>query len=443
MNVKKKLNICIIGSGFTGLTAALKLKDHNVYVLESDSHPGGLASGFKTASGELLEKFYHHWFTSDKYIMDLIKNLDQVNKIKIISSNTGMYFNKSFFKLSNPIDLLKFNAISFFSRLRLGFLVLYARKIKNWKALENITAKNWLLKIIGKEAYSVVWEPLLKGKFGPYANKVSAVWFWNKICLRGSSRDSSGDEKLAYFQGGFMNLIDIMCKKINQNGGKILTETTVTEILQENNKVIGVKTVNGTINCDIVISTASLPIFSNLIKKSVSRSYYQYLNKIKYIGNICFIMELDRSLSSYYWLNVNDPSFPFVGIIEHTNFVDSKDYGDRNIVYLSKYLPVSNKLFSMGKSQFLDFALPYIKRMFPDFNENWIMKSYLWRANYSQPIVEKNYSKMIPDTRTPIKNLYLSTMAQIYPEDRGTNYAVRSGNEVAKLVLDDIESLND
>jgi protoporphyrinogen oxidase len=158
------------------------------------------------------------------------------------------------------------------------------------------------------------------------------------------------------------------------------------------------------------------------------------LRKVEYLANVCLVLELDRSLSETYWLNVNDPGFPFVGVIEHTNFEPAETYGGRHIVYLSKYLPETAELYQMGDAEVLEYCIPYLQRMFPEFDRSWILGSHVWRARYSQPIVARHYSNLIPSTETPVEGLYLATMAQIYPEDRGTNYAIREGRRVARTV---------
>ena len=55
----------------------------------------------------------------------------------------------------------------------------------------------------------------------------------------------------------------------------------------------------------------------------------------------------------------------------------------------------------------------------------------------AQPIVTRGYSERIPDHRTPVRGLYLANTTQIYPEDRGTNYSVRMGRAVARMMDDD------
>jgi protoporphyrinogen oxidase len=434
-------HVVLIGGGFTGLTAAYHLSRSGirVTVLEKDTEVGGLAGSF-SVNGQPLEKFYHHWFTNDRYVMELVKELKVENQVIYRPTRTGIYYANNFFKLSTPTDLIKFNPLSWFNRIRLGLVVLQARQVKDWKILESLTAREWLLKLCGREVYQVVWEPLLRGKFGTFASDVSAVWFWNKIKLRGSSRSKDGAEMLAYYRGGFAALAQKMAQEITNQGGQIKTNTPVDALVVQNGRVVGVKTVDGITPADAVIATVALPIVANLVEPHTSVDYTQKLRQIKYLANVCLVLELDRSLSQTYWLNVNDPNFPFVGIIEHTNFESTETYGGRHIVYLSKYLPDTAQLYLMSDEEALNFSIPYIQKMFPEFHRDWIIDYHFWRAQYSQPIVVRYYSHLIPENETPLGGLYLSTMAQIYPEDRGTNYAIREGKKVADLVLQKIKA---
>lgn len=428
-----KPSINIIGAGFTGLSLGYYLAKAGwqVQIFEKDAEPGGLAGSFKV-EGENLEKFYHHWFTNDIHIMDLIKELDCEDHIVIRPTKTGMYYSNNFFKLSSPLDLLKFNPLNLVNRIRLGFVVLAVRLVKDWKKLENITAKDWLTNICGKQGYTVVWEPLLKGKFGRYAETVSAVWFWNKLKLRGGSRGEKGKENLAYYKGGFASLAESVAEKILAYGGSIHYNVEVNAV-HENKSITTSK--GEVYTSDVTVLTAPLPICSRLLEKSVSQTYLESLSKIQYIGNVCLTLELNRSLSEIYWLNVNDPGFPFVGIIEHTNFEPVSTYKGRHIVYLSKYLPTDELLYNMTPVEFFDYALPFIQKMFPEFKRDWVLDYHVWKEPYSQPLVTKHYSTIIPPFETPLEGVYINTMAQIYPEDRGTNYAVREGKLMANSFI--------
>ncbi|MDB5698271.1 MAG: binding domain protein, partial [Alphaproteobacteria bacterium] len=197
----------------------------------------------------------------------------------------------------------------------------------------------------------------------------------------------------------------------------------------------GVRVDGEVIAASTVLVTQALPQIADLFEPHAAPDYIASLRRIDYLANICLVLELDRSLSETYWLNVNDPSFPFVGVIEHTNFEPPENYGGRHIVFLSKYLPENDALYRMGDQEVLDFAIPHLQRMFPDFDREWVTGYHVWRALYSQPIAEPCYSKLIPSQETPFGNVLISTMAQIYPEDRGTNYAIREGRRVAKELI--------
>lgn len=429
--------IVVVGAGFTGLSLAhdLARAGFSVRVLEADEETGGLASAFDVG-GERLDRFYHHWFTSDLAVMGLIDELGLQDRVMISPTNTGVYYANSFFRLSTPLDLLNFTPLRFHDRIRLGLLALRARRVRDWQALEDISAAEWLRSLGGESVYRVIWEPLLKGKFGPCAEQISAVWFWNKLKLRGGSRGRKGEERLAYFKGGFVALADGIAEGITAHGGTIETGRPVTAIRREGDRWI-CATPQGDVAADRVAVTTALPLLADMVGDWATPEQVARLNRIRYIGNVCLVLELDRPLSGTYWLNVNDASFPFVGVIEHTNFERPETYGGRHIVYLSKYLPHTDPLYAMDADTFLDYALPYLKRMFPTFTRERIMAHHLWRARWSQPVIEKHYGAMIPPEDLLGDGLHICSMAQIYPEDRGTNYAIREGRRLAARLIEE------
>ena len=427
-------HVVVIGAGFCGLAAAYELGKHGVRatVLECDDDVGGLAGSF-LVGGTRLEKFYHHWFTNDVHVMRLIEELEQTDQVLRRPSRTGMYYAHDFFKLSTPVDLLRFSPLPLRDRVRLGLLALRARRVQDWRSLEDRTAADWLRELGGERVYRVVWEPLLRGKFGDVAEEVAAVWFWNKLKLRGSSRGKGGAEQLVYYRGGFAALAETLADAVRSQGGSISINTSAQGLRVEAGRVTGVVTPEGVVPADGVIATPALPIIADLVKPYVPSEYVERLRRIRYLANVCVVLELDRSLSDIYWLNVNDPSFPFVGVIEHTNFEPASTYAGRHVVYLSKYLPDNDALYRMSNQEVVAFTLEYLRRMFPDVTDERVLDAHVWRARYAQPVVERGYRRFIPDTRTPVENLFLATMAQIYPEDRGTNYAIRQGRETARL----------
>ena len=180
------------------------------------------------AGGTRLEKFYHHWFTSDVHIMRLIEELGETDKLRLRATRTGIYHAHGFFRLSTPIDLIRYSPLSFPDRIRLGMMALRARRVRDWRSLEDRSASDWLRETGGEQVYKVVWEPLLRGKFGDLAEEVAAVWFWNKLKLRGGSRGKGGGERLAYYDGGFVALAEALARAIRTRGGEVRTRSPVT-----------------------------------------------------------------------------------------------------------------------------------------------------------------------------------------------------------------------
>jgi len=422
--------ITVVGGGFAGLAAAYELarRGSPVTLLEAESGIGGLAGAFEVG-GERLDCFYHHWYTNDREVMELIDELGLAERLTIRPTNTGLYYRNAIHRLSTPRDLLGFTPLSLWNRFRLGLLTLRARRVDNWQALEALTAREWLCALGGEEVFRVVWQPLLQGKFGPYAEQVSAVWFWNKLKLRGGSRGRGGEERLAYFRGGFIALAEAMAEQIRARGGRIETSARVTAI----DPVSGgwqTTTDRGAVHSERVVVTTPLPLAAQLIGSWASRDYRASLERINYLGNICLVLELDRPLSQTYWLNINDPAMPFVCLIEHTNFVSPEVYGGRHLVYLSKYLPPDDPLYGMSADEYFEQAAPGLATIFPGFERSRVTARHLFRARWSQPVVERHYGALIPAQDGPIEGFHLCSMAQIYPEDRGTNYAVREGRQL-------------
>lgn len=434
--MQKHWDVVIVGGGFTGLTAGyvLSKQGYKVRIIESDSTTGGLAGTFQFADGVKLEKFYHHWFNNDVYIPELVKELGMEGDVITLPTRTGMYFNGRMWKLSTPMDLLRFTALSFFDRIRLGLLVLQVRRIKDWRTIEHLSIREWLESLCGKNVYRVVWEPLITSKFAIYAEAVNAVWMWKKLVLRGSTRNDKGGEELAYFKGGFGRLAEAMVEAINRSGGEVCVGETVTGVRVEENQLLALSTNHGEITGRQYIFTPAFPIIADIFEGTAETEWLTSLRRVRYLGNMCLVLRLKHSLSETYWLNVNDPGFPFVGVIEHTNFDTPDNYKGTHIAFLSRYLTTEDPVWSYSDDQYVDFALNHLKRMFPEMERSWVIEHKVWRAEYAQPVTERNYSQYVPGRATPFKNAFISTMAQIYPEDRGTNYAIREARLISKSV---------
>jgi protoporphyrinogen oxidase len=435
--VPDHFDVAVVGAGFTGLSAAMTLArgGKRVVVLEADSGVGGLGGTFTFGDGVQVEKFYHHWFTNDVHVPELVRDLGMDGDVVTMPSRTGMYLNGRIWRLSTPLDLLKFTAMPLKDRVRLGLSTLKVRKLEDWRSIEHLTIREWLEPLCGKTAYAQVWEPLVRSKFGKYADEVNAVWMWKKLVLRGSTRNAAGGEELAYFKGGFGRLAEAVADDVKAHGGEVRLGTAVTGVEVEGDRVTRLQTTGGPVEADAFLFTTAFEQTAGFFDAAAPADWLASLRRVNHLGNLCLVLRLTRSLSETYWLNVNDPGFPFVGVIEHTNFDSPAHYGGDRIAYLSRYLDVDDPAWSMTGDEYFEHALGHLQRMFPDFDRSWVRESATWRARYAQPVTERGYSEYLPPVTTPYRNAQLQTMAHIYPEDRGTNYAIRDGRAAGERLL--------
>lgn len=189
-------------------------------------------------------------------------------------------------------------------------------------------------------------------------------------------------------------------------------------------------------NFDVVVATAPSSAFVKLLPEYPKDEAVK-LQQVRYHAAILVVLVLERPLSHTYWLNVSDSSIPFVAVIEQTNFVPPEHYGGKHIVYLSNYLGRDNPMYHMSPDELFQHYLPHLKRINPNFDISWVQERYYHREDAAQPIITTNYLERLPGVRTPFKGLYFSNTTHVYPEDRGTNYAVRLGRKVTQLVLED------
>jgi len=433
-------SVGVIGGGFTGLSAALRLAQagHHVTLWEKGRF-GGQAATFEVADTR-LEIFYHHLFQSDTSISALANELGVDDKLLWLPSNVGYFVDGRIYPLNGALDLLRLGCVPFIDRVRIGLVTAYLQHVKDWRKYEQVTAHEWLSRALGKRAYDKTFGAQLRAKFGSYYDKIPMVWFWGKIWLRTTSRRSPLDqEKLGYFDGSFQVIVDAMVDACD-NAGVEMDRTGLHSIYMDADAKWRVTSDLGPVETgfDALVATVPSNIFQRLAPE-LPQEYVAKLNGLEYEAAVVVLLELDRPLSSMYWLNVADAGVPFTGIIEHTNFIDPAKYGGRRFVYLSKYMEPDHPYFTMESDQVIEEYIPHLNKVNPNFDRSWIKDTWVFRERAAQPIIPMRYSERIPEHRTPLKNLYLANTTQIYPEDRGTNYSVRLGIDIAKLVDIDLQ----
>jgi protoporphyrinogen oxidase len=313
-------------------------------------------------------------------------------------------------------------------KIRFGFVGLFLRLTNNWKALERYTADEWMTRWAGRHVYEKMWKPLLIGKFGPYYKDVNMAWMWARLKARST--------RLGTFEGGFQAFADMFAGRLREMGVDLRLETGVKSIQRDASRGLIVD-VGKREAFDRVLVTTSPTLLAKLCS-DLPEDYLGGLLHLKSMGAVVMVLSLRRQLSEqgYYWFNLpKDAGYPFLALVEHTNFISPEKFGGDHIVYAGDYLEPGHEYFSMSDQQLLERFTPSFKRFNPAFEPSWIKKVRVFRTNYAQPVPLLNHSRNIPPIQTPIEGLYFASMSQVYPWDRGTNFAVEIGRRAARLIL--------
>jgi protoporphyrinogen oxidase len=425
------MDIGIVGAGITGLSAAFDLtrKGYSVTVYESRSQPGGLAAGFRDSRWDWpLEQFYHHWFASDQDAIGLINDLGASDRLFFPRPTTSIYHNGEIYPFDSPLRVLQFKPIPLIDRFRVGLVTLYLRLLRDWRSLEDISAEQWTRRTVGERAYDVLWKPMLISKFGEeHYRDVNMAWFWARLHKR--------TPRLGYFVGGFQGFADLLSEKVQAQGGKVLLNTPVHSIQAGDGGVV-IETQVGRASHQRVIATCS-PDTLRMLVPAIAGEYASQLDSLKSMGAVVLILALKHRLTSnHYWINIPaGQGMPFMGLVEHTNYISREHYGDDYLVYCGDYLPPDHPYFEYEKEELLQAYMPGIVKINPEFKPDWIRASWMFTEKYAQPVPTLSHSQNIPSLQTPIPGLWLANMSQVYPWDRGSNYAVEMGRRVALEVV--------
>jgi len=425
------MRIAIIGAGAAGLSAAYDLTKagHTVTVYEGGERVGGLAAGFKADHWDwTLEKYYHHWFTSDADILRLADELGVRDRVLFKRPVTVVYYQGKFYPFDSPQRWLSFPGFSWLDVVRFGGVGAYFKAIPNGVALERYTADAWMRRWMGERAYNLIFQPLLVGKFGEqYYRNINLAWLWARIKSRTPS--------LGTFQGGFQAFLDVLADRVRQQGGQIVLNSPVTSVAPAPQGGLTVTSGEASAHVDHCIATTAPRLLAR-IAPQLPDAYKSQLTGLKSLGAVVLVLALTEQLTDYYWFNLpKEAGFPFLALVEHTNFLPREHYGGDHLIYCGDYLPPDHEYFRLSKDELLERFLPSLTRFNPRFDRSWIKQSWLWRTEYAQPVPLLNHSRNIPAIKTPLDGLWLASMSQVYPWDRGTNYAVELGRRVARMVL--------
>jgi protoporphyrinogen oxidase len=424
------MRIGIVGAGVTGLTAAYELskRGHQVTVYETEAVAGGLSSGFRAPEWEwTLDRFYRHVFAGDQAIIALAQELNV--PLTFTRPLTSLWVNGRPYVYDSPVAAALYPNLPLYLNLRVGLVIAYLKYlVRDGTPLERTTADAWLRRTMGERAYRELWEPMLRGKFKAHYDKVNMAWMWARFAAR--------TPRLGYFDAGFQVFVDRLVVAVHKNGGVVHLNSPVSEIATVDNHVALALSDGTSATFDRVLSTTSPRSLREMVSE-LPPDIVHKLDGLRSIGAVVLILALRDSIltDGTYWLNLPAGEFPCLSMVEHTNYQDKAHYDGDVIVYLGDYLPLDAPEMSMDIEALYARYREALVKVRPEFGDNWVRAKWSFREAYAQPVPEVDHSRRVPRPQVPVvPGIYWACMHHVYPWDRGTNYAVELGQQVARAM---------
>jgi protoporphyrinogen oxidase len=459
------VRVAVLGAGVAGLVAGYRLsqRGHECVVYERWPGLGGQAATLDVGQGHFLERYYHHLFTSDRHVCDLYEELGMPDEVEWLPSKVGMFSEGRAYPFTTPADLLRFAPLSPQSRARMGAAVLWLQlRHSDSSAFDHVTARSWVERVMGRQVWDKVWAPLLQDKFGEHADQIAMAWLWSKLTLRRQIKGREArQERLGYPRHSWELLFTRLREEIESRGGRVLIDRPAVSIDAADGGGIAVRP--GAANSfrrgldprsfdadgdaeryDGVVATVPSDVLLELLDPGLARAigepYLDRVRRTRYQAAVCLLLELDRRFQPFYWTNIADPSMPFIGLVEHTNFISPERYGGRRFMYVANYVAPDDPLLELDADELLALYEPALRRVNPDFTREWVVNRWLHREPAAQPVVTAGYVDWVPPFETGVPGLVVANTTQIYPEDRGTNYSVRLGDQAADALIASLAS---
>jgi protoporphyrinogen oxidase len=447
------VRIAVVGAGMCGLVAAraLAAAGHECDVYERWPGLGGQAATLDVGGGVRLERYYHHLFTTDRHIAALMDELGLGEELEWRPSSTAMLARGRLWPFTTPGDLLRFRPLPPPDRVRMGAAAVALQRLASDPApYERVTARAWIERWMGRAAWREVWGPLLRGKFGARADDVAMVWLWSKLRLRRG--EDARTERLGYPRRSWEPLHEALHAEIEARGGRVLLDRPAARVapcdsgwevtagaagsFRGGHDPRAFAPAGAPARYDRVLATVPGDVFERLVPPgAVPQGYLARVRSIEYFAALCLLLEVDRPVTPYYWTNVAERDLPFVGLVEHTNLVEPERYDGRRFLYVANYLPRGHELLELDAEALLARYEPGLRRANPAWRREWVRALWRFAEPAAQPIVTVGYRERIPPLQTGAPGLLLANTTQVYPEDRGTNYAVRLGQEAAHATM--------
>lgn len=421
----------------TGLATAFYLSKKGIRstIFEMEENIGGLSSAQQLSPDFQWDKYYHVILTTDKDLLEFLGDIGLSNSVTFSETKTGFYSDGEFHSLSSTMEFLKFKPLKLVDKLRLAIGILYASKLKDWKTLEQIPVKTWLIKVFGRRNFEKLWDPLLKSKLGSASELASAAFIWATIKrLYGTRQRSSKIEMMGCVRDGYSSILNRIREQLEKSGNIILTDSAISKIESSSNNNVRLKSYNGNeYTFDGAVVTVSNPEILKLYSEFPA-PYARQLESVCYLGVLCVGYLIKRPLTPFYITNIIDEGFPLTGLIEANHIIPSDLIGERSLIYLPRYLTQDDQFWDKSDDEVFEKFTAVLHRMVPDFNDSDILAWRVNRERYVQPLQDIGYSEKIVDMVTPLNNLFIVNTSMILNSTLNNNQVIQLAKKAADTV---------
>ena len=319
--MKNKKNICVVGSGFSGLSSATYLADqgHNVYVLEKNSKLGGRARQFssKGFTFDMGPSWYWMPDVFEKYFKDFDKNINEYLNLKRLDPSYRVFFDDETIDIPANYESLKelLEGMEEGSGDKLDEFLIQAEK-KYKVGIENLVYKPGLSvkEFINKETLSGVlqldvFQNMHKHIPKYFKNEKIIKLLEFPILFLGATPKNTpalyslmnyADIKLGtwYPEGGMHKIVEAMVNLAEEKGVKFYTNEEVKKLSYLNREITYVITTKKTYDADYVICSGDYHHFDQNILDEKFRNYSEsYWDKrVLAPSSLLFYIGLDKKL---------------------------------------------------------------------------------------------------------------------------------------------------
>lgn len=408
------MSVGIVGGGLMGLITGYRLASAGVPVTiyEASASVGGLA-GTTRLGGVEVDRYYHALTLTDDRALALAEELGLSDRIRWRPLGVGFFQDGRLASMSTPRELLGFPGLSVSDRARLVAFVGRCRMIRDHSPLDDEPIADWARRVGGERLWERLWRPLLDSKFDGAYEDLPATYLWARTRRTAGTRDRTGREVMGWIRGGHQALADALAEAIQLRRGQVFTDTPVQSIVSERGRARGVVVDGGLRLHDWVASTLLRPHLEPLLSADLARGLPA--DPCRYLGVVCVVARVRRSVSPYYALNITDRRVALTSVVETTHVVDPEHVGG-HLLYVPRYVLPDSPELERPAADVTRRHFAEVRRMFGAFDpERDVIASQVARTRHAEPVHRAGVSGRLPDL-TVAPGFVAASSAHVYPD---------------------------